>query len=164
MIDGKYLLLGSNLGDRQENLKTAKKNIEKLAGPITRESSIYQTSAWGIEDQGDFLNQVVVVSTSLNPSELLETLLGIEKDMGRIRKQKWGSRLIDIDILFYDNQVVQLHNLKIPHPGIPDRRFTLVPLIEIDPDGVHPETGLQFQELLDNCEDKLQVEIYPSLK
>ena len=158
MIDGKYLLLGSNIGDRENNLTLAIEKIQEHAGPIVRQSSIYQTKAWGIEDQEDFLNQVVVIETDLSPKDLLEVILNIEINMGRIRKQKWGARLIDIDILFYDNLVHDTKELRIPHPGIPDRRFTLEPLAEINPDGVHPILKKTLSSLLESSQDKLNVQ------
>ena len=157
MIEGIYLLLGSNLGDREQNLTAAIQNISESAGPIIRISSIYQTKAWGIEDQEDFLNQVVVIETNLKPAELLAVILDIEVKMGRIREQKWGTRLIDIDILFYNDEIVDTPQLSVPHPGIPDRRFTLVPLVELNPDGLHPIENRSLSSLLASCSDQLEV-------
>jgi len=157
MMDGIFLLLGSNLGDRSGNIERATKYISNLIGPILKSSSTYETMAWGIEDQQDFLNQVLKISTSLPPKQLLEQLLQIEEAMGRIRQVKWGARLIDLDILFYNDMIIESENLIIPHPGIPDRRFTLVPLAEIAGVQIHPKIGLPIDSLLSNCTDSLEV-------
>ena len=157
MMDGVYLLLGSNLGDRHENLSKARQMIREHSGSVIEESGIYVTAPWGISDQPEFYNQVIRISTSLEAEDLLQTLLQIETDMGRERRIKWGERLIDIDILFYGNLVINTDHLVIPHPGIPDRRFTLVPLCELAPDLVHPVLNKTMTELLDKCEDDLEV-------
>ncbi len=157
MIHKTFLLLGSNLGDRAEILLKAQKEISLSVGTVVNESSIYETGAWGIEDQPAFLNQVVVVKTKLNPHQLLTVINNIEQELGRIRHQKWGERLIDIDILYYNNKVINTPNLIIPHPEIANRRFTLVPLVEIAPDFMHPVLGRNQKELLSSCEDELEV-------
>jgi 2-amino-4-hydroxy-6-hydroxymethyldihydropteridine diphosphokinase len=152
-----FLLLGSNLGNAELHLKDAAEAIEIQAGPIIRASSVYSTKAWGKTDQPDFLNQVIEITFNKTPHELLDLILKIEIDLGRIRKEKWGARLIDIDILFFDNQHINEPDLKIPHPEIANRRFTLVPLAEIAPDLIHPLSEKKIIELLSECPDLLEV-------
>ncbi|KOY87381.1 2-amino-4-hydroxy-6-hydroxymethyldihydropteridine pyrophosphokinase [bacterium 336/3] len=151
-----YILLGSNLGNREAQLNIATQAISKL-GSIVKHSSVYETAAWGLENQADFLNQVLVLETELMASLLLENLLHIEKEMGRERLQKWSSRIIDLDILYFDNQVIDIENLKIPHPYLQQRRFTLLPLCEISPDFLHPVLQKTNRELLETCPDTLEV-------
>lgn len=153
-----FLLLGTNLGDRVSNLKSARANIEALIGVITKSSSLYSTAPWGIANQPDFYNQVVELTTTLNPLEVLRAALAIEEQMGRVRKSKWGPRLIDIDLLFYDDKIIDSSDLTLPHPGIPNRNFTLQPLIEIAPDYIHPSLNKSLTILLQECDDKSAVE------
>jgi 2-amino-4-hydroxy-6-hydroxymethyldihydropteridine diphosphokinase len=142
-----FLALGTNLGDREANLRSAK---ELLAPKIVveRESAIYVTPPWGYEDQPEFLNQVIKVKTCLRPLALLKVLKRIEKGMGREETFRNGPRLIDLDILFYGQQVIQKKNLCIPHPRMRERAFVLVPLCEIAPDFVHPVLKETVQTLL----------------
>lgn len=151
------LLLGSNLGDRVSVLTKAISLLESKAGQISKKSYIYETGAWGIEDQPAFLNQVVIIDTFLKPHDLLRVINKLEEDLGRVRHKKWGERLIDIDILYYDNLVLNTPNLIIPHPEIANRAFTLVPLVEIAADLVHPILGQPQIELLEKCSDRLKV-------
>src|SRR5262245_47850928 len=123
-----YLLIGGNLGDRRQNLLQAVSLINEQCGAVIISSSIYETEAWGKTDQTSFLNQALKISTELNARQLMRKVLRIEKSMGRERKEKMGPRLIDIDILFYGNEIHDLRFLKIPHPEIQNRRFVLVPL------------------------------------
>ncbi len=153
-----HLLLGSNLGNREHNLQLANQEIGRLLGPIITASSVYKTAAWGNTNQPEFYNQVVVATTEKSPEEALRAILNIEDQLGRTRTEKWGSRIIDIDILFWDDQVVSTPELTIPHPGIPQRRFTLIPLLEISPDFIHPVLQKSVQELLQECTDTLSVE------
>ena len=148
-----YLLLGSNEGIPVENLRKAKILIAERAGKIANQSSLYETEAWGVKEQQSFLNQAILIHTSLSPTELLVTLKSIEKETGRVETIKWGPRVIDIDILFFGNETVDLPELKIPHPFIQDRRFTLVPMAEIAPNFVHPVLGKTMRTLLQNCTD-----------
>src|ERR1043165_3553545 len=128
-----YLLIGGNLGTRKENLSRAIELINEQCGIVTKSSSIYETAAWGITDQPSFLNQALEISTTINAKHLLRKSLKIEKIMGRVRKDNFGPRTIDIDILFYENEIHDLRFLKIPHPELQNRRFVLVPLAEINP-------------------------------
>jgi len=152
-----YLLTGGNLGDRKENLSKAIELINEQCGRVTRSSSLYETAAWGITDQPSFLNQALEVSTSLNAKQLMRRILKVEKIMGRVRKEKFGPRIIDIDILFFENEIHDLSFLKIPHPELQNRRFVLVPLVEIDPELLHPVLKKTVAELLEECPDNLEV-------
>lgn len=156
-MQGIYLLLGTNLGEREENLAQARNLVEEAGIRVLRESSVYETAAWGIEDQPGFLNQVVEVKTELSPLALLERLLSIEEEMGRVRIVKWGERLIDLDILYYNNDQIDSERLNVPHPGIPDRRFTLVPLVELAAEEIHPALNKSQSQLLEACPDTLEV-------
>ncbi|HEY5691161.1 MAG TPA: 2-amino-4-hydroxy-6-hydroxymethyldihydropteridine diphosphokinase [Cyclobacteriaceae bacterium] len=152
-----YLLLGSNMGQKETNLRMAHSLIENSVGAILQSSKVYESAAWGKEDQPNFLNQVIKIHTSFNPYALLGKLSWIETSLGRLRAVKWGERIIDIDILFYDDEIIQENILTIPHPGIPKRRFTLIPLNEIAPTLIHPQLGKPISQLLEMCEDKLKV-------
>ncbi|HEY9005513.1 2-amino-4-hydroxy-6-hydroxymethyldihydropteridine diphosphokinase [Ohtaekwangia sp.] len=152
-----FLLLGTNLGDREQNLAKAKELILAQVGTITRQSSTYQTAAWGKTDQPDFYNEVIAIDTALAPEALLQATLGIEEQMGRRRTEVWGTRVIDIDILLYHDCIVATTNLTIPHPAMAQRRFTLIPLAEIAADIVHPIYKKTIRELLEHCEDQLPV-------
>lgn len=125
-----YLLLGGNLGDRKAALQQACHRIEPAIGKITTASGIYETAAWGLENQQAFLNQVLAVQTILSPLALISQINFIEADLGRVREIRWGARVIDIDILFYGDLVLQTQRLTIPHPELANRRFTLVPLAD----------------------------------
>jgi 2-amino-4-hydroxy-6-hydroxymethyldihydropteridine diphosphokinase len=152
-----YLLTGGNLGDRQQNLATARDHINEQCGTITTASSLYETAAWGNTDQPAFLNQALEISTSLNARQLIRRILKIEKLMGRIRKEKYGPRIIDIDILLFNNERHNYQFLKLPHPEMQNRRFALLPLAEISPDILHPVLNKTITELLNECTDELQV-------
>ena len=152
-----HLLIGGNLGDRKNNLLTAISLINEQCGTLTRSSSIYETEPWGKTDQPSFLNQALEISTSLNARQLMRKILKIEKEMGRVRKEKLGPRIIDIDILLYENEIHDLRFLKIPHPEMHNRRFVLVPLAEIDPTLQHAVLKKTIAELLEECPDNLEV-------
>lgn len=152
-----YLLLGTNIGDRNINLSVALSAIAERAGKVGRKSSVYETAAWGKTDQEPFYNQVVELETSKDPDALLDCVLDIERKMGRHRAEPWGARIIDIDILFYDNAIIETGQLTIPHPQLANRRFTLEPLNEIAPDLIHPKFQKSISQLLEMCPDTLRV-------
>ena len=155
------LLLGGNLGDRVSNLVEAKLQIGNAIGAIVYESAIYESEPWGFEDENQFLNQLVIVKTSLSPTEVLDKIKSIEVDLGRTKSEmQWSSRIIDIDILFYEESIVTEENLTIPHPRIHERRFVLEPLLESDPAFIHPLTKKSMRELYSQCADQSGVEIY----
>jgi 2-amino-4-hydroxy-6-hydroxymethyldihydropteridine diphosphokinase len=142
-----FLGLGTNLGDREANLRTAKGKLSSQV-KIVKESPIYVTPPWGYEDQPDFLNQVIQVTTRLEPTQLLDYLKGIEDEMGRKATFRYGPRLIDLDILFYGQRVIREESLQIPHPRLHERAFVLVPLHDIAPDFVHPVLRETIRDLL----------------
>lgn len=151
-----YLLLGTNLGNRTRNLQVAKEKLTSHQLIIKRESLIYETDAWGIEDQPKFLNQVVIVDSNKSPQRILNIAKIIEADMGRVANEKWAQRLIDIDILYFRDVVLEENALSLPHPEIENRRFTLEPLAEMEPEGIHPLLKKTHLELLALCKDPLQ--------
>ena len=153
-----YLLTGSNIGDSELNLLKASKFIHQQIGKVVAASHVYKTEPWGNKDQQVFLNQVLKIETQLEPKQLLKTILEIENQMGRDRKIKWEPRIIDIDILFYDDQIIDEENLQIPHPLLHERRFTLVPLNEIASSFIHPKLNKSINHLLEICEDNGIVE------
>ena len=152
-----YLLTGGNLGQPHAALDAAKTAIGQQCGTVVAASSIYQTAAWGKTDQPDFLNQVLLVNTHLDAHTLLRHLQKIEKRAGRQRKEKYGPRLLDIDILLFNNAVITMPELQVPHPQMAHRRFVLVPLAELASQLVHPVTGLTIAEMLEQCTDMLDV-------
>lgn len=152
-----YLLLGSNQQNPTEQLNKAVASIGKQIGQIQRQSSIYETAAWGNTVQPNFLNQIVIVNTLLNPTQVLQTILSIEKKMGRIRTIKNAPRIIDIDIIFFNKEIIQQDDLIIPHPLLQQRRFVLTPLNELSPNLKHPVLKKTIHQLLRICTDKLEV-------
>jgi 2-amino-4-hydroxy-6-hydroxymethyldihydropteridine diphosphokinase len=147
-----FLLTGSNLGNSQELLMKARNHIAMQAGTVEKVSGIYRSSPWGFKDQPAFYNQVLKINTHLDPYQLLTCILKIEESMGRKRMGKWEARTIDIDILYYENQIIS-GNLNIPHPLLQERRFTLLPLAEIAPGYIHPSLKKTTLELLEECVD-----------
>lgn len=158
-----YVLLGANIGDRTENLRKATNYLSEEIGVITKSSRIYETAAWGKTDEPNFLNQALEINTKLTALALIDTILIIEERMGRTRTFKNASRVIDIDILFYNNNILASNKLKVPHPEIPNRKFALVPLNEIAPGLIHPELKITVEKLLYNCKDQLKVNLYDPL-
>jgi 2-amino-4-hydroxy-6-hydroxymethyldihydropteridine diphosphokinase len=152
-----YLGLGSNMGNRATNLRNAAGLIDKLIGKIARKSRIYDTEPWGKTDQDHFYNQVLMVNTTLDPRDLLEAITTIEKEMGRVKTEKWGPRIIDIDILLYGKRVVRDKGLDIPHPEMHQRMFVLVPLMEIAPELEHPILKQPIDALYIECTDPTEV-------
>ncbi|MBC7400934.1 MAG: 2-amino-4-hydroxy-6-hydroxymethyldihydropteridine diphosphokinase [Mucilaginibacter sp.] len=133
-----FLLLGSNLGDRKLFLQQAILHIAYDIAPTQKTSSVYETQSWGKTDEPDYLNMVIELETELSAKTILDKILAIELVMGRKREEKWGSRIIDIDILYYNNDIIDEPGLHVPHPQLHNRRFTLEPLAEIAPDYIHP--------------------------
>ncbi len=152
-----YLLIGSNLGDKWMQLEKARTLLNEHCGTITARSSIYETAAWGNTNQDSFLNQALLLETSYNAKQLIRRILRTEKNMGRVRNEKYGPRIIDIDILMFNEEQINYSFLTIPHPELPNRRFALIPLAEIAPDAKHSLTGKTITELLEECQDKLPV-------
>lgn len=153
-----YLLLGSNLGDRAAHLRKARAQLAATAGEIVAVSAIYETAAWGREDQPAYLNQALALRTMLSPTELLASCQAAEQAAGRERLEHWGSRTLDVDILFYGDDVIDSPSLLVPHPRLAERRFVLVPLAEIAGSLVHPQLRKSIAELLRTCPDELAVQ------
>lgn len=154
-----HISLGTNLGNRLKNLADARQFIRERIGDISITSSVYETEPWGDHQQPDFYNQVVVVETVLSPGSLMKELLAIEELLGRVRTFKNASRLIDLDILFYDDAIVRQNGVHIPHPQIANRRFVLVPLSQIAGGMIHPVHRKSINTLLKECDDPLEVRI-----
>jgi 2-amino-4-hydroxy-6-hydroxymethyldihydropteridine diphosphokinase len=152
-----FLLLGSNLGDRKQYLQQAIMHIAYDIAPTGRISSVYETQSWGKTDEPDYLNMVIVLQTDLPAQTILEKILAIEEVMGRKREEKWGSRIIDIDILYYNQDIITEPGLNVPHPELHKRRFTLEPLAEIAPDFTHPVLKKNNQQLKNELSDSLIV-------
>ena len=152
-----FLLLGGNLGNRKNNLEKACREISLRCGEIVIASSVYETAAWGVENQPAFFNQVVKLNTGMDAYELLKNLLKIEEDFGRKRERKYGPRIIDLDIIFFNDGIINEPGLKIPHPEMQNRRFVLEPLNEIASGKIHPVFNKDVNQLLDECPDRLEV-------
>jgi 2-amino-4-hydroxy-6-hydroxymethyldihydropteridine diphosphokinase len=157
-MNAAYLLIGGNTGDRLSYLQSAAKAIGKQCGQIKKTSSVYETAAWGNQDQNNFLNQALEVSTKLSAYELLDCILQIEESMGRIRKERYGPRIIDIDILLFNDEIIDARSLKVPHPELSNRRFALQCLNEIASGRAHPVLHKTIRQLLKECTDPLRVD------
>lgn len=155
-----YLLIGGNVGDRLDNLQQAVMTIDRTCGRVVRQSAIYETAAWGKTDQQSFLNQALLVETGLTAFQLLERVLEAETLLGRVRKERYGPRIIDIDILFFNDDMISAPELTIPHPEIQNRRFALTPMAAIAPDYLHPVLGKTIRTLLEECKDDLAVRLW----
>jgi 2-amino-4-hydroxy-6-hydroxymethyldihydropteridine diphosphokinase len=153
-----FLSLGSNLGDRLGNLQAAFRLISEQVGEIVAASSVYETEPWGHDSGLNFYNQVISLATSCNPLTLLRQLKDIEKQCGRNHNlQRYAPRELDLDILFYNREIVDAPKLKIPHPALKLRNFVLVPLAEIAPGFIHPETGESVMQMLATCRDDKRI-------
>ncbi len=155
-----FLGLGSNMEGRYQYLQSAIQFLSQDIGFIQKVSPIYETAAWGKTDQAVFLNQVIAIESVYTPIQILSLTQAHEKSQGRVKKEKWGPRTIDIDLLFYGNRLIEQAKLSIPHPHIADRRFVLKPLSDIAPDFIHPISNVSIQKLLQVCKDKTEVKIW----
>lgn len=154
--------MGGNISDRFMNMEKAREMVSQKIGVIEKQSGLYETAPWGNTRQPEFLNQVLKVHTRLKPFQVLRKTQEIEMELGRVRYEKWGERIMDIDILFFNDQVIESRELTVPHPRIQDRRFTLVPLAEITNGFVHPKLKKNIKTLLNFCPDKLAVKAVES--
>ncbi|MNK66876.1 Bifunctional folate synthesis protein [compost metagenome] len=153
-----YLLLGGNLGNREANLQLAVALLNEKVGEVVSVSGLYETAAWGKTDQPAFLNQAVALRTSLTALEVLTQALAIEQDLGRVRKDKWGERLIDIDLILFGDEIIDIPDkLQVPHPHMQNRRFVMEPLAEIAPEVVHPILGQTMLSISKHINDPLTV-------
>lgn len=155
-----YLLFGSNQGDKLQLLEQACTYINNRCGMLVERSSLYNSEPWGFEAEEWFLNVLLVVETELDPDTLMDRLLDIERELGRVRHPEiegYTSRTVDLDILYYGDQIVRTAKVTAPHPRLPERRFALMPLCELVPDFLHPESGLSQQQLLEKCHDTSKV-------
>jgi 2-amino-4-hydroxy-6-hydroxymethyldihydropteridine diphosphokinase len=153
------LLTGGNIGDREDYLQKAREAIQKHCGKVVGASSIYETEAWGKQDQNSFYNQALEIKTHLSAKELLQSILSIEQSLGRIRSEKYGPRTIDIDIIFFNNDVIHIPHLTIPHPQVQNRRFALQCLVEIAAGYIHPILKKSVEQLLSESSDPLQARV-----
>ena len=153
-----YLLLGSNLGDRAALLAAARQELAETAGEIVAESGLYETAAWGRADQPAFLNQALAIRTWRRPEALLAACQAAEQRAGRQRREHWGSRTLDVDILLFGAEIIATSNLVVPHPRLPERRFALVPMAEIAGPQLHPQLSETIAALLLRCPDPLPVQ------
>jgi 2-amino-4-hydroxy-6-hydroxymethyldihydropteridine diphosphokinase len=159
-VNNAYLHLGSNEGNRIEMLEKAIVLIEKKIGKVKMKSSLYETEAWGLKDQPDFINQAIQISTPESAHATLNFCKEIETQLGGVKKEKWGPRSIDIDLLFFNDEVIDKEHIKIPHPQIENRNFVLIPLMEIAGDFVHPILKKSIEEIFDECEDECEVVMF----
>ena len=151
------LHLGSNIGDRIGHLDRAVTLIGQHLGSVEQESSYYETEAWGETEQDDFINQAISLQSALSAEEILKGILSVEEQMGRLRLKKWGPRIIDIDLIFYGEMIIESSELSLPHPRLHLRNFVLIPLLELIPDFIHPEFKKSIEELYLECRDESAV-------
>jgi 2-amino-4-hydroxy-6-hydroxymethyldihydropteridine diphosphokinase len=159
-VEKAFLHLGSNIGDRVNNLNEAIEAIKTDCGDVLRRSSVYETEPWGMPDQDNFLNIVIEIRTAKDPIQLLNTVKNVEVRMGREQKVKWGPRKIDIDILSFGQKKLKTQQLEIPHPRIKERNFVLIPFMELAPDLILPGQQSTIEELYEACRDTCEVYIY----
>lgn len=156
-MNGVYLIIGGNLGNRALNLALCKKEISEEIGLVLTQSSIYETAAWGKTDENNYLNRVLFLETILDAETVMKNSLQIEKKFLRVRHKKWEARIMDIDILFFNNEIIKTKKLQIPHPRVAERKFVLTPMVEIAPNLVHPLLNKTMTQMLAECEDTLEV-------
>lgn len=152
-----YLITGGNIGDRKNHLEQAAAYIEEKIGHISKSSAIYETAAWGNTNQSSFYNQVHLVETELIPEDLMVSILSIEQEMGRIRTEKNAARIIDIDILFFNDEIINTASVVVPHKEIQNRKFVLKPLLELTPGFIHPSLHKTIAQLDTETTDDLEV-------
>jgi 2-amino-4-hydroxy-6-hydroxymethyldihydropteridine diphosphokinase len=157
-----FLSLGGNLGNTQEIFERCYPMIENKVGPILEQSSLYRTAAWGLTEQADFINQVILLESDLRPEEILTEIQAIEQALGRERKITWGPRTLDLDILFIDQQIIQKADLQVPHPHIQNRKFILIPMQEIAGTYEHPIFNKTIIQLLQETNDETAVNLIPN--
>ncbi len=155
-----FLQLGSNLGDREQLLFDATTIITDKIGTVVSKSKVYESTPWRVEAQENYLNQIVKIETGFTPEETLQFALDIEEELGRVRVEKWGERLIDIDIIFFNDEIIETSDLCIPHKHMHERNFVLEPLNEIAPEYIHPKYKKTVAELLEQSKDAEKVEEY----
>lgn len=155
-----FLQLGSNIGCRQNYIETAVSHIEQCIGKICAFSNIYESTPWRVSGQNNYLNQIIKLESNMSAVSILYKVMEIEKRMGRVRLERWGERIIDIDILFYNDDIIETQNLCIPHKHIQDRLFVLKPLLEIAADFIHPVYKLSVRDLFIRCSDSENVQEY----
>ncbi|MEX2511298.1 MAG: 2-amino-4-hydroxy-6-hydroxymethyldihydropteridine diphosphokinase [Cyclobacteriaceae bacterium] len=154
--------IGGNLGNREALLKRAERMLSKEMSLMAK-SGIYESEAWGGNSTGWYLNRVLIMESNLEPFQTLDFIQSIENRLGRRRGEKWGNRTMDIDILYFDDQIIHTDRLKVPHPQLEHRNFVLAPLAELLPDYLHPEVGRSHKELLNLSHDPLKVRLLPDL-
>ena len=159
-IENIFLGLGSNQGDRELNLKKSIKLLNSRVGKILNSSRIYESEPWGVKKQNNFLNQVVEIETNIDPNDLLSICKNIEYDMGRKPEIKWGKRVIDIDILYYQSKIINNKILLIPHKLMHERKFVMIPLNDINESHLHPILKISNKEILNKCNDNCKVKYY----
>ena len=148
------------MGEREDYLQNASELLAADIGVIQKESKIYESVPWGVENQNNYLNQVLEIKSEFSAEEVLEGVLQIEDKIGRIRNEKWGERIIDIDILLFNDSIVEKDGVCIPHIHLHNRRFVLIPLNEVAPNFIHPKYNKTIEELLSECKDTESVEEY----
>jgi len=156
-----YIGIGSNLGDRKKNCFRAIELLQEKGINVTKSSSLYETEPWGVKNQPRFINMAIEIETKLKPKKLLRILKDIEREMGRNESTKWSQRIIDLDILLFDNIVLNEDNLKIPHPLMHERDFVLIPLCEIAPHLKHPVLKLTVEELMQKFPNPISPDLVP---
>ena len=159
-IENIFLGLGSNQGDRELNLKNSIKLLNSKAGKVLNISRIYESEPWGVKNQNYFLNQVIEIETHIDPIDLLNICKNIEYDMGRNPEIRWGKRVIDIDILYYQSRVINQKKLIIPHKLMQERKFVMIPLNDLNENHLHPILKITNKEILNNCIDSCKVKYY----